>query len=141
MSTIRRQSIISSAIVYFGFALGFINTYLFTREGSGFTKEEYGLIGVFVSLANIMFSLASLGMQSYIYKFHPYYKDNLRPRENDMMTWALVTSVIGFLLVVMGGWIFKDLVIRKFGTNAPALIKYYSWTFPFGFGLTIFLFL
>lgn len=138
MSTIRRQSIISSAIVYFGFALGFINTYLFTREGSGFTKAEYGLIGVFVSLANIMFSLASLGMQSYIYKFHPYYKDNLRPRENDMMTWALVTSVFGFLLVVTGGWIFKDLVIRKFGTNAPALVKYYYWTFPFGFGLTIF---
>jgi hypothetical protein len=26
MSTIRRQSIISSAVVYFGFALGFFNT-------------------------------------------------------------------------------------------------------------------
>lgn len=138
MSTIRRQSIISSAIVYFGFALGFINTYLFTREGSGFTREEYGLTGIFISLANIMFSLASMGMNSYINKFHPYYKDNLPPRENDMMTWALFTSIIGFILVIAGGWIFKDLVIRKYGTNSPVFVKYYYWAFPFGFGLTIF---
>ncbi|MBD0288871.1 MAG: lipopolysaccharide biosynthesis protein, partial [Flavisolibacter sp.] len=60
MSTIRRQSIISSVIVYFGFALGFFNTYLFTREG-GFTKEEYGLTGTFIAIGYIMYSAASLG--------------------------------------------------------------------------------
>src|SRR5438045_8075940 len=73
MSTIRKQSIISSIIVYFGFALGLFNTYLFTREG-GFTKEEYGLTGTFIAIANIMFSLASFAMPSYIGKFFPYYK-------------------------------------------------------------------
>ena len=137
MSTIRRQSIISSAVVYFGFALGFLNTYLFTREG-GFTKEEYGLTGLFIALANIMFSLANLGMQAYIYKFYPYYKDNLSPQKNDMMSWALLTSIIGFILVMTGGWIFRDLVIQKYGTKSPMLIDYYVWIFPFGFGLTIF---
>ena len=35
MKTIRQQSIISSGIVYFGFALGFVNTYLFTRGERG----------------------------------------------------------------------------------------------------------
>jgi len=49
MSDIRRQSIISSFVVYFGFALGFLNTYLFAREG-GFTKEQYGLTGLFIAL-------------------------------------------------------------------------------------------
>lgn len=138
MSSIRRQSIISSGIVYFGFALGFMNTYLFTREGSGFTKAEYGLTGAFIAIANIMYSFASLGMTAYIYKFFPYYKDNLKPRENDMMTWALLTSLIGFILVMTGGWIFKDLVIRKYGTNSPELVKYYKWVFPFGLGLTLY---
>lgn len=137
MSNIRRQSIISSVIVYFGFALGFLNTYLFAREG-GFTKEEYGLTGLFIAIANIMYSLASLGMQAYIYKFYPYYKDNLKPKENDMMTWAFLTSFIGFIMVVTGGWIFKDLVIQKYGTNSPKLVDYYYWIFPFGFGLTIY---
>lgn len=137
MSNIRRQSIISSVIVYFGFSLGFLNTYLFAREG-GFTKEEYGLTGLFIAIANIMYSLAGLGMNAYIYKFYPYYKDNLKPRENDMMTWAFVTSFTGFILVTTGGWIFKDLVIQKYGTNSPQLVKYYYFLFPFGFGLTMY---
>jgi O-antigen/teichoic acid export membrane protein len=55
-----------------------------------------------------------------------------------MMTLALSTSLIGFLLVMINGFIFKDLVIKKFGTNSPSLIKYYYWLFPFGFGLTIY---
>ena len=137
MSTIRRQSIISSGIVYFGFALGFINTYLFTREG-GFTTSQYGLVGTFMAIANIMFSFASLGMQAYIYKFYPYYSDNLEPDKNDMMTWALLTSIFGFVLVMAGGIIFKSLVIRKFGANSAELVRYYYWVFPFGFGLTMY---
>ena len=137
MSTIRRQSIISSGIVYFGFALGFINTYLFTREG-GFTPSEYGLVGTFLAIANVMFSFASLGMQAYIYKFYPYYSDNLPPDKNDMMAWALLSSIVGFVMVMVGGLIFKNLVIRKFGANSAELVRYYYWVFPFGFGLTMY---
>ena len=62
MSTIRKQSIISSLVVYIGFALGFLNMYLFTREGSGLTKEQYGLTNTFIAIANIMFAIASFGM-------------------------------------------------------------------------------
>src|SRR5882757_6369968 len=122
MSTIRRQSILSSGLVYFGFVLGFFNVYLFTRDG-GFTPTQYGLYAAFMAFANIMYSFASLGMQSYIYKFYPYYNDNLPPDKNDMMTLALLTSTIGFILVMLGGFVFKDLVIRKFAANSPDLVK------------------
>jgi O-antigen/teichoic acid export membrane protein len=137
MSTIRRQSILSSGIIYFGFALGFLNTYLFTRQG-GFTQAEYGLTGAFIAIANIINSFANLGMQAYIYKFYPYYKDNLEPQDSDMMTWSLLTSLTGFVLVLLAGFIFKDLVIRKFGAHSEELVRYYYWIFPFGFGLTIY---
>lgn len=137
MSNIRRQSIISSMIVYFGFALGFLNTYLLTKEGV-FTTAQYGLTQVFVSIANVMFSFATLGMQSYIYKFYPYYNDNLPPRKNDMITWALLICISGFLMVSLAGILLKDFVIRKYVTNAPDIIRYYYWLFPFGFGLTIY---
>ncbi|MES1223610.1 MAG: lipopolysaccharide biosynthesis protein, partial [Bacteroidota bacterium] len=137
MSTIRRQSIISSVIVYLGFALGFIYTYLFTREG-GFTQSQYGLTGAFLAIANIMYSFANLGMQAYIYKFYPYYKDNLPPEKNDMLTWTLLVATAGFILVLCGGLIFKDLVIRKFSANSVELVRYYYWIFPFGLGLTLY---
>jgi O-antigen/teichoic acid export membrane protein len=140
MSTIRRQSIRSSVIIYTGFALGLLNTYLFTRQG-GFTQSQYGLVGIFVSIATLMFSFANLGMQAYIYKFFPYYEDNLPRKHNDLLTWALIGGLIGFILVAIAGIAFKDLIIRKFGAHSKELITYYGWTFPLGFGLTIYMLL
>lgn len=137
MSNIRRQSIISSVIVYFGFALGFVNTYLYTRQGH-FTESQYGLVSTFIAIANIMFSFANLGMVSYIYKFYPYYKDNLPDKKNDLLTWAIVGSSIGFGVIVIIGFIIRHLVVQKFVTNSPDLVKYYEWLFPFGFGLTVY---
>ncbi|HVU56217.1 MAG TPA: polysaccharide biosynthesis C-terminal domain-containing protein [Puia sp.] len=135
MSTIRRQSIISSGIVYFGFALGALNTLLLTKQ---FTPAQYGLTTIFMSLANIIFPLASLGMQSYVYKFYPYYHDNLSPKENDMMTWAFLISLMGFVLVMAGAVAFKDFVVKNFSDSSPELVAYYYWIFPFGAGLTFY---
>jgi O-antigen/teichoic acid export membrane protein len=137
MSNIRRQSIISSVIVYFGFALGFVNTYLYTKEGS-FTESQYGLVSTFLAIANIMFSFANLGMQSYIYKFYPYYKDNLPSKKNDLLTWAIIGSTIGFTIIIIIGFFIRNLVVQKYVTNAPELVTYYPWLFPFGLGLTIY---
>ncbi|MDB5277005.1 MAG: lipopolysaccharide biosynthesis protein [Ferruginibacter sp.] len=137
MSQIRRQSIISSLMVYFGFSLGFLNTYLFTRDG-GFTKEQYGLTGIFIAIATLMYSFANLGMPSYIAKFYPYYNANLDKKRNDILTWALLISLAGFCLVAISGVYFKDTIIRKFGQNSPELVAYYYWIFPFGLGLTLY---
>lgn len=135
MSTIRRQSIISSAIVYVGFALGFFNTYLFAR---GFSEAQYGLWGTIIAVGNIMFAVAHLGTLQYVYKYFPYYSDNLEPKKNEQFTFAMVISLCGFVLVMLGGFVFKDFVVQKFGTNSPLLIVYYAWIFPFGFGLTVY---
>ena len=139
MSSIRRQSIISSVMVYMGFALGLFNTYLFTREG-GFTPAQYGLIGTFIALANIMFAVANFGMPAYIAKFFPYYKNRLEPKQNDQMTWAFLLPIIGFCVVVALGYFFRGVVYQVF-SNSPELPKYYYWLLPFGFGLTLFLIL
>ena len=137
MSNIRRQSIISSVVIYFGFVLGFVNTYLYTKQGS-FTEDQYGLVNAFIAIANIMFAFANLGVPSYIFKFYPYYKDNLSREKNDLATRALTFSILGFAVVIVAGYLLKDLVVKKYVTNAPDLVKYYHWLFPFGFGLTVY---
>lgn len=137
MSSIRRQSIISSLVIYIGFAVGLVNTYFFTKQGT-FTEAEYGLTTIFIAIATMMSAFATMAMPSYIFKFHPYYNDNLPPRKNDMITWALLVSFVGFILVMIAGWSLKHLVIKKFGTNTPQLISYYYWIFPLGLGLTIY---
>ncbi len=124
-------------VIYFGFLLGFVNTYLYTKQGN-FTEDQYGLVNTFIAIANIMFSFANLGMPAFIYKFFPYYKDNLSREKNDLPALALTISALGFVLVITAGYIFKSLVVKKYITNAPELVTYYHWLFPFGFGLTIY---
>lgn len=137
MSTIRKQSIISSIVVYFGFALGFLNTYLFTRQG-GLTKEQFGLTQTFIAFATIMYSVSSLGMPSFVGKFFPYYKAHLPNKKNDQLSWALLFTCMGFLVVTIIGIASKHIIIDKVFQNSPELPKYYYWTFIFGFGFTLF---
>ena len=139
MSTIRRQSIISSVVIYSGFVVGLLNTYLFTKEGGHFTAEEYGLTTIFIAIATLMMAFATLAMPSYIFKFYHYYNDHLPPKKNDMITWSLLVSIVGFILVIIAGIVFKHLVIRKFGEHSPQLLTYYYWIFPMGFGYTIYI--
>ena len=118
MSTIRRQSIISSLVVYIGFALGFFNTYLFTRQG-GFTKEQFGLTAIFVAVAQLMYSIANVGMPAVITKFYPYYNAHLPPKKNDLLSRALLLTCLGFLPVIVLGIVFKGTLISNIFNNSP----------------------
>lgn len=136
-SKIRRQSIISSIVIYFGFAVGLLNIYFFTAQDF-FTKDEFGLYNVFIAVAGLMASFATLAMPSFIYKFYPYYNDNLEPKKNDIVTISLFFSFIGFILVVTAGLFFQDVVERKYGSESKLFVEYYHWVFPLTFGLTFY---
>ncbi|MGJ7032904.1 oligosaccharide flippase family protein [Niabella hirudinis] len=134
---IRKHSIISSAVIYIGFAIGALNTYLYGREGF-FTEEQYGLTTLFISASQVIVSVASLGMPSFIYKFYHYYNDNLEPRKNDMIAWALLTGLVGFVIVFLLGVAFEQFFARKFSNGSALAVYYYYWMYPISLGLTIF---
>ncbi len=140
MSTIRKQSIIASVVVYVGFAVGFFNTYLFTRQG-GFTPQQFGLTAIFLAAAQLMYAIANMGMPSVISKFYPYYKAHLPTQKNDLLARALIFVLCGFLLVIALGIVFKGPLVMKVFNNSPELLHYYYWIFPFGFGYTVFMLL
>lgn len=140
MSSIRRQSIISTTIIYFGFAIGALNTLLFARKGL-FTDSVLGLYNQFIAFATIMMAFSHFGVPLYFYKFFPYYKAHCKKDKNDLLTIGLVTGIAGFLLVTVAGIIFKDFFIRKYSANSPELVNYYFWVFIMGFGLLLFVLL
>jgi hypothetical protein len=77
MGSIRKQTIISSLLIYLGFLIGALNMYLYIRSGVGsFTQEQYALTRVFFDFSQIMLAFGSLGMIPVIYKFYPFYSDN-----------------------------------------------------------------
>ncbi len=137
MSTIRRQSIISSLLIYVGFIFGAINTYLFTKQGI-FTPEQYGLTRAFLVMGNFFYGFANFGLLSVMYKFTPYYRDNLKDKENDLLSITLIIGFLGFVLTTIGGIVFEPLVVRKFSAKSPLLVQYYLWIFPLVFFLLFF---
>ncbi|HEY6902095.1 MAG TPA: oligosaccharide flippase family protein [Puia sp.] len=135
MSTIRRQSIISSSIVYVGFALGALNTFLYAR---GVAPAQYGLILMFQSIGTIIYYFANLGIPAFIVKFYPYYGNHLSVRENDMLGISLAGTMIGFVLSIVVGILMKPLVFWAYKEHSAELIHYYYWIFPFGLGLALY---
>lgn len=137
MAGIRKQTIQSSIIVYFGFFIGIINTYFYTRNGS-FTTEQYGVTRIFIDFAQNFYAFASLGTIPVLYKFYPYYKDNLPDRKNDLLTLVLTASLIGFVLVSLSSVVFQPFVVRKFGEHSALFLQFYYWIFPFSLGYLLF---
>jgi O-antigen/teichoic acid export membrane protein len=138
MGSLRKQTIISSLLVYVGFLIGFVNNYFYTLRNGSFTLQQYALTRIFFDFAQIMFAFGSLGVIPVIYKFYPYYKDNLEEKKIDILSWALMFSFIGFALILIGGWYFQPLFVRKFAENSQLVVDYYAWLFPFAMGMLFF---
>ncbi len=138
MASIRKQTIISSILVYAGFGIGAINTLIYTRKNFLFTPDQYALTRLFFDVGQMILCFASLGSFSVLNKFYPYYKDNLPNNQNDLFVRTLIINLAGFVLVVAGGIIFEPVIVRKFSENSKLFVDYYHWTFVFGFGLTLF---
>jgi O-antigen/teichoic acid export membrane protein len=139
MGNIRKQTIISSLLIYIGFLVGALNMYLYTRTGTGsFTPEQYALTRIFFDFSQILLAFGSLGIIPVIYKFYPYYSDNLQKDKIDLMSWALLFSFLGIILVLLVGYYGKPIFIRKYIERSALLIDYYFWIFPCFIGLLLF---
>ena len=137
MSTIRKQAITSSLLLYIGFLIGAINIFFYTRNGA-FTEGQFGLTRLFFDFAQNISAFASLGTLSVLYKFYPYFNDNLKTKDNDLITWVLCASFIGFIIILGVGFINEPFMIRKFSRGSQLFLDYYYWIFPFGFGMLFF---
>src|SRR5689334_3532043 len=122
MGQIRRQTILSSIVIYIGFIIGFVNTYLFVKNGT-FTTEQYGLTRLMNDMGQTFFSFATFGALTYVYKFYPYYSDNLDRKNNDQLGFSLLVVLTGFTLVVFASYIFQPLIVRKFSERSSMLVK------------------
>lgn len=140
MGSIRKQTIISSILVYIGFFIGFINNYFYTSsvplgflpDGNIFTPAQYALTQMFFNSSQIFMAFGALGVMPVIYKFYPYYKDNLEERKIDLLAWALLISFVGFLLVLFCGIYFQPFMVWWFSRDASSslFVEHYYWIFP-----------
>jgi len=134
--SIRRQSIFSSLLIYMGFALGALNTYFYTKQGL-FKPEEYGLIQAIININLVFFSICTLGSHAIMGRFFPYY-DELPKKQNDLFSFVLFSSLIGFTVLCVLAYFLQPLVVRKFQATSGMLLNYYYWILPFTLFYTVY---
>lgn len=137
MSQIRKRSLRAATWIYIGFFIGAVSTYLFTHEG-WFTPDQYGLTRSMLDISLLACAFSTLGVTSYLIKFFPYYSDNLDKERNDMLFFALLVALAGFVITSASLYAFKPLVIQKLGTNSPLLVEYFYYVIPFSFFILLY---
>jgi len=138
MGVIQKQGIKSSIYIILGFVIGAIN--LLFLSTSLLTQSQLGITRALIDSSTTLVALCSLGSISVIYKFYPYYKDYLGLKKNDLPFISVIISTIGFIMVALLCFIFKDFIIRKLG-KSPEFGHYFFNIFPYTFLLLMFLLL
>lgn len=137
MQTLRKQTILSSIFMIAGFAFGGLTVLLYTKYGA-LTKAQVGLTKIIVDFSNLAVAFSTLGLTQVLYKFYPYYNDNLPKKKNELLTLTVIGSIIGFALLCLIGYFIKPLVIKKYNTNSPLIVDYYPYLYVFALGMTLF---
>lgn len=131
MGVIRKQGLWSTLFIYSGFAFGFLNAIILFPKF--LSQEHYGLTMVLLDAGKFVSSLALMGSLSVLVKFSPYYRANLKNRENDILTLTTLISGVGFLLVSLVILLKSDFIIRKFGANSPEFTEHFFLIIPIAF--------
>src|SRR5437868_268574 len=132
MSQIRKRSLKATTWIYVGFIIGAVNTYFLTHK-NWFSVDQNGLTRAMIEISQLVFAFSTLGVTSYLYKFFPYYKSNLEPRKNDLLAFALMIALGGFIITCAGIFLLEPVIIRKFSAHAILLVEYFYWVLPMGF--------
>ncbi len=137
MSQIRKSSLKGTGWVYAGFLLGALNTYFFTHK-DWFSPDQYGLTRALLEIGMLIFAFSSFGTTFYLYKFFPYYQDNLDKKDNDLLGFALKISLIGFVITSTAMFLIEPLIVRKFSANSQLLVEYIYMTIPMAFCIMLY---
>ncbi|HYG14358.1 MAG TPA: oligosaccharide flippase family protein, partial [Bacteroidia bacterium] len=132
MGIIVRQSIKSTAVVYFGVALAFlINLIIFPLC---FSLEEIGLLRVLAELGGLVATFASLGLTQSVFKFFPYF-NNKNTGHNGYLTFITIVSLIGISIFGILLSVFRDTFIGFYQKDSPLLSSYWYLVIPISMGI------
>ena len=123
MSTIQRQSILSSIIIFAGFGFGALN--LLVLQPQILTTEQWGLTRVITEASMLLASFTPLGANSVVAKFMPFYKRHLPRHQNDLPFITLSIWSVGLLITLMALVTFQPQIVTVFGRNNPLFQQFY----------------
>ncbi len=130
MGIVIRQSIKGTIMNYIGVAVGFITTFFVMTKY--LTQEEIGLTRVMADAAILLSGLASLGTNTSALRYYPYFRDK-DSRDHGFFGWTLIVPLIGFVIITILFFFFKDLIINMFSEKSALFVDYIYLVIPMAF--------
>lgn len=133
---LQKQGFYNSIILYTGTALGFVNLAILFQRYLSF--EEIGFFSLMIAISLLYAQIASVGISNIILKYFPYYRTDDK-RHGGFITFVLLWSIFGFIILTTFFIIFKDSVVSHYRgqKGSSLLVKYYYYLIPVSF-LTMF---
>lgn len=130
MGIIKRQTIKTSIVTYFGVMLGALNTLWLYPEF--LDPAEIGLITILTNIALIIAPLAQMGVNGIILKYYPYVKDDDK-QKGAFLYFIMLIPFLGYIFAMLLLFFSRKLVIENFATNSPLIVDYLIWLVPLSF--------
>ena len=127
MGVIAKQSIKGALANYLGVIIGAVTTFFVVTDL--LTQEEIGLTHVLVDAAMIFAGLAQLGTNASILKFYPVFKDEAT-HDHGFFGWTLLLPLVGFVLMTLFFFLFKDGIVDYYSQNSPLVVNYIYLLLP-----------
>lgn len=140
MGIVRRQGIQSFILILTGFVIGAVNILVLSPHV--LSQEEFGLTRVILDAQLVLASICSFGTIPIVNKFYPFYHSHTKPKENDLPFISAMFCTVGFILLIIAGFVFDEWVIRKLGGKSKLFTKEnYFFVFPATFFWLLFMWL
>ncbi|WP_160714193.1 oligosaccharide flippase family protein [Chitinophaga solisilvae] len=136
MGVVKHQSLKSTVLIYFGFLVGGINTLLLFPHF--FSDDEFALTRLFLDIGVILVPFCTLSTGPSVNRFFPYYASHLKEKDNDLISWAFLFSLLGFFLFVLATFVFHNWILREYAANSPLFISYFYLLYPYVFFFSLF---
>ncbi len=120
MKAIARQSLLTTLSSYIGVAIGYGN--LLWLLPYALQPDQIGLFRTVQDMALLLVPFAQLGIGNGITRFYPKLKDH----QFQFFSFSLIMSLMGFTLVMLLFWVFKDWLVLAFSTNSPEVLQFFG---------------
>ena len=127
MGIVRKQALANSFFSYIGVALGYLN--LIILFPAYFTSEQFGLIGLIISVSVVYSYLSAFGLANTIPRFFPFFKTDDRKHQGFLL-YIILIGTTGFLILTILFLVLRPLIISAYVEKSKMFIDYYYFLIP-----------
>jgi len=131
---ILKKGLQNTIITYLGIILGFVN--IVVLQPYLLDPEEIGLLRTIFAISSFIALVAPLGISNITIKYFSYFR-NKDKKHHGYLGFALLYTLIGYLIVGILLYAFSSWIISKYYFNSPLIIQFFYFIFPMSLFMSV----